>query len=57
MQKVQQKLVPDLFLTLVNKPNQLLHAINFFKIKYFERGLSKIFNKVNFIFSFKRSTF
>ena len=28
-----------------------------FKIRYFERGLSKTFKKVNFIFSFKPSPF
>ena len=28
-----------------------------FKIRYFERGLSKTFKKVNFIFSFEPSPF
>ena len=39
--KVHQKLVPDPFIILVNKPKQLLYVINYFKIKYFESGLSE----------------
>ena len=42
MQKnVHRKLVPDPFLILVNNPKQTLHAIIFFKKRYFKRGLSK----------------
>ena len=32
-------------------------AIAWRKIRYFERGLSKTFKKVNFIFSFEPSSF
>ena len=39
------------------QPKQPLHAWNSFKIRYFERGLSKTFEKVNFIFSFEPSPF
>ena len=38
-------------------PKQLLHAKNYFKVKYFERGLSKSYKKGNFIFSFEPSPF
>ena len=42
--------MPDLFLTLVNNPN--IHCMReiLLKIRYFERGLSKLLKKVNFIF-------
>ena len=43
------KLVPDAFLVFVNDPKQSIHA-TLLKIRYFERGLSKIIQKVNFIF-------
>ena len=55
--KVKQKLVPDPFIILVNKPKQSLYAMNSFKIKYFESRLSGSFEKVDFIFSFKPSPF
>ena len=45
------KASPDPFLILVNNPKQPLHARNSFKIRRFERGLSKSLKKVNFIFS------
>ena len=45
---MHQKLVPDHFLILVNNPKQSLHARNSFKIRYFERGLSKKPKKFNF---------
>ena len=32
-ENVQQKLVPDLFIILVNNPKQPLHARNYFKSK------------------------
>ena len=47
---MQQKLVPDLFIILVNKPKQPLDARNYFK-RYFERGLSKSLKKGNFFLS------
>ena len=34
-ENVQQKLVPDLFIILVNNPKQPLHARNYFKSKIF----------------------
>ena len=34
-ENVQQKLVPDLFIILVNNPKQPLHAKNYFKSKIF----------------------
>ena len=42
---MQQKLVPDLFIILVNNPKQPLHVRNYFKSKIFERGLSKSLKK------------
>ena len=44
-----QKLVPDPFLILVNRPSQLMYARNsFLEIRFFERGLSKkTFKKLN----------
>ena len=36
-----QKLVPDLFLMLVNNPKQLLHARNSFKNKIFWKRIIK----------------
>ena len=37
---------------LVNNPEQPLHARNYFKKRYFKRGLLKTLKKINFIFSF-----
>ena len=51
-----QKLISDSFLILVNNPKQLWKEM-FQKIGYFERGLSKRINKINFIFSFKDTVF
>ena len=34
-ENMQQKLVPDLFIILVNNPKQPLHAKNYFKNKIF----------------------
>ena len=49
MQKnVHQKLVPDLFLILVNNPKQSLHARNLLKLRYFER-LSKSLKTLFFL--------
>ena len=48
-------LVPDLFIILVNNPN-CMHEI-ILKVRYFERGLSKIPKKSNFIFSAEPSPF
>ena len=45
---MQPKLVPELYIILVNNPKQPLHARNF--DRYFERGLSKSLKKGNFIF-------
>ena len=49
-ENVQQKSVPDLFIILVNNPKQPLHARNYFKVKYFEGGLSKSLKKVILFF-------
>ena len=49
-ESVHQKLVPDLFLILVNNPKQPLHAIIILKIRYFETGLSKSLKKVFILF-------
>ena len=58
---MQQKLVAHLFIILVNNPKQPLYARNSFKVRYFERGLSKSLKKGNFlkvtIFSFEPSSF
>ena len=55
--KCTAKLVPDLFIILVNNSKQPLRARNILKVKYFERGLSKTLKKGNFIFSFEPSPF
>ena len=47
---MHQKLVPDSFFILVNNPKESLHARNIFKIRYFERGLSKTLKKLTYIF-------
>ena len=44
---------PRSLCNLVNNPKQSLNARKHLKIRYFEKGLSKSLNKVNFIFSFK----
>ena len=49
--KSATKASPRLFLILVNNPKQPFHARNYFKIRHFERGLSKSLKKANFIFS------
>ena len=54
---MQQKLVPDLFIILVNNPKQSLHATNILKVKYFERASSKSLKKGNLTFSFEHSPF
>ena len=38
---VQQKLLPDLFITLVNKPKQPLYVKNYFKSKIFWKSIIK----------------
>ena len=38
---MQQKLVPDLFIILVNNPKQPLQARLFLKVRYFERVYQK----------------
>ena len=45
-ENVHQKLVPDPFIYFGKQPKTLLHAINSFKIKNFERWLSKTFKKI-----------
>ena len=45
---MQQKLVPEVFIILVNNPKQLLHARNYFKSKIFGKRLSKSLQKVTF---------
>ena len=42
---MHQKLLPNPFFILVNNPKQA-----FLKIRFFEKGLSQSFKKVNFIF-------
>ena len=56
-ENVHQKLAPDSFLILLINPEQPLHVRNYFKNKVSERGLSKSFKKVKFIFSFETSRF
>ena len=45
---------PRPFFMLGNKPKQPQILL---KLRYFERGLSKTFQKVNFIFSYEPSPF
>ena len=48
---MQQKLVPDLFIILVNNPKQPLHARTYFKSKIFRKSIiKKPFKKGNFLF-------
>ena len=54
---MHQKLVPDLFIVLVNNSKQPLHQGILLQIGYFERGLSKSLKKGNFVFSFEPSPF
>ena len=54
---MQQKLVPDLFIILVNNPKQPLNAKTILKVKYFERGLLKALKKVTSSFYFEPSPF
>ena len=54
---MHQKQAPDAFLVLLNNPKQPLHSRNYFKMRYFEKGLSKSLKKVNFIFPFEPSPF
>ena len=49
-ENVQQKLVIELFIILVNNPKQPLHARNFLKVRYFEKGSSKSLKKVTLFF-------
>ena len=55
--KCAPKASPRLLFILVNNPKQPLNARSSFKNRYFERGLSKTFKKLNFIFSFQPSPF
>ena len=54
---VQQKLVPHLFIILVNNPKQPLHAINYLKSKILWKRIIKKPWKGNFDFSFEPSPF
>ena len=45
-----QKLVPDLFLILVNKPKQPWHQQILLKIRCFEKGLSEALKKLILVF-------
>ena len=46
---MQQKLVPEVFIILVNNPKQLLHARNYFKSKIFcKEDYQKALKKVTF---------
>ena len=49
-ENVHQKLALDPFLILLNNPKQPLHTRNSFKIRHFERGLSKSLKKLNLYF-------
>ena len=52
---MHQKLVPDPFLILENNSKQPLHAIHSFKVRYFERALSKILHSYPVPFINRRS--
>ena len=54
---MQSKLVPDLFIILVNNPKQTLHVRNYYKSKIFERGLSKSLKKAISFFLLKAVAF
>ena len=54
---VHQKLVPGSSFILVNTQSSHCTQEILLKIRYFERGLSKTLEKVNFIFSFEPSPF
>ena len=48
--KFTAKVSPRPFIILINNLKQPLHARNCFKVRYFERRLSKSLEKGNFIF-------
>ena len=54
-ENVHQDLVPDPFFMVLTQNSYCMQEI-ILKIRYFERGLSKTFKKVNF-FSFEPSPF
>ena len=47
---MQQKLVPDLFIILVNNPTQPLHARNYFKSNISKEDYQKALKKVTSFF-------
>ena len=57
IRKWAAKAIPRPLYNLIYNQKQPLHARNYFKIRYFETGLSKILKKGNFIFSFEPSPF
>ena len=57
MPEMHQELVPDPFLISVITQNSHCMQEILLKIRFFEKGLSKSFKKVNFIFSFEPSPF
>ena len=57
IRKWAAKAIPRPLYNLIYNQKQPLHARNYFKIRYFETGLSKILKKGNFIFSFEHSPF
>ena len=48
-ENVHQRLVPDTFLIMVNRPKQPLHGENYFWNQIFQRGLLKSLKKVNYM--------
>ena len=56
-ENVYQMLVPDPFLFWQRTQNSYCMQEIIFKMRYFERGLTKTFKKINFIFSFQPSPF
>ena len=49
MENIQLKLVPDLFITLVNNPKQPLHARKSFKSKIYLEDYQKALKKVTLL--------
>ena len=47
---MQQKLVPDLFINLVNNPKQPLHTKNYFKTNILKEDYQKVLKKVTSFF-------
>ena len=56
-ENVQEKLVPDLFIILVNNPKQPLHVRNYLKVRYLSEDYQKALKKATSFFLSKAVPF